>query len=79
MQNVSQGNHKECFRQHVCNQECPCMIYANWSEEKQAIVEKMIDKKRAEIGHSSATVSLESNQNMPLRGTSADSTVSGTP
>ena len=72
----SLDNHEECFLHRVCNRAFPCATCAVWSEEKRAIVEKMIDKKRAAIGHSSATVTSENNQNMPLRGTSADSPVS---
>ena len=75
----SLDNHEECFLHRVCNRAFPCATCAVWSEERRAIVEKMIDKKRAAIGHSSATVTSENNQNMPLRGTSADSPVSGTP
>ena len=49
--------HNECYRHRLCNKEFPCEICEGWTNDKRAIVEKMVEKTRSKVKSSTSTES----------------------
>ena len=50
-------DHSECFRHQKCNEAFPCDVCRKWSKEKRSIINKMIDKKIAQMTATSTLTS----------------------
>ena len=50
-------DHSECFRHQTCNEAFPCDVCRKWSKEKRSIINKMIDKKIAQMTAASTLTS----------------------
>ncbi|KAK3107323.1 hypothetical protein FSP39_011902 [Pinctada imbricata] len=55
-------DHAECYRHRVCNAAFPCDACKDWSEDKRATVQKMIEKRKVTIARKSATSTGQSTE-----------------